>query len=92
MKRTNLGQGPLVPYEEKVIKDILVGLIAEHGPNAVRWVWDKLNKDQPELGPAVKEAATSAATSAESKSGGGALLVLGALALAGSKKRGRRRR
>ena len=87
-----IGQGPLVPLEEKAIRDVIVGLIAEHGPDAVRWVWDKLKGEQPALREPIKEAATEAAQAAAAKKGAGAglLLVGAALVLGGKKKRGRR--
>lgn len=73
---TTLGQGPLVPIEEKLIKDALVALITEHGPDAVRWVWRKLKSEDPRL-------------KTTAKGSGGALVALAAVALATKKRRRR---
>ena len=87
---TKIGQGPLAPAEYQAIKQIIIGLIADHGPSAVKWIWEQLAAD-PQIGPTVRDAAQAAAKKQGGGGGGGAaLLVLGALAL-GGKKHGRRR-
>lgn len=85
---TKLGQGPLTGPEIQVIKQILIALIADHGPDAVEWVWNKLAEEDPRVSPIVKQAALEA--SKKAGGGGAALLVLGALAL-GGKRKGRRK-
>jgi len=74
-----LGQGPLIPLEEKIIKDAITALVLDHGPDAVKWVWNKLTGEDPRLAPAPKPA----------KGGGGALVALAVVALATKKRRRR---
>lgn len=80
-----MGQGPLAPAEYQAIKQILIALIADHGPDAIEWAWNKLASEDPRILPTVQRQ-----IEAEAKRGGGsgaALLVIGALALGGKKKR-----
>jgi hypothetical protein len=85
-----MGQGPLAPAEYQAIKQIIIALIADHGPDAVKWAWNKLTEEDPRIGPAAKQAALAEANKASG--GGGALLLVGAALLLGDKKHGKRRR
>ena len=82
---TKVGQGPLAPAEYQAIKQILIALIADHGPDAIEWAWNKLTEEDPRISPIAKQAALE---SAKSGGGGGAgLAVLALLAFGGKKKR-----
>lgn len=89
---TKLGQGPLAPAEYQAIKQILIALIADHGPDAVEWAWNKLSEATEGKGilPTVRKQLEEGAT-AETKKGSGALVLVGAALLFGGKKKRARR-
>lgn len=92
---TRIGQGPLAPAEYQAIKQIIIALIADHGPDAVEWTWNKLSELSEGKGilPTVRKQLEEGAEAEKKKGGGGALLLVGAALLLGDKKKhGRRRR
>lgn len=86
-----IGQGPLAPAEYQAIKQILIALIADHGPDALEWAWNKLSDEAEGKGilPTVRKQIEAGA---KTSGGNGALLLVGAALLLGDKKKHGRRR